>query len=429
MTFETAMEKLGTLQRFGSPGAVERVAWILEQFGNPQHQLQCIHVAGTNGKGSTCAMLSSILREAGYLTGLFVSPYIIEFRERIQINGEMIPKEAFAALMEQVFPYVEQLQSSGERMSEFELVTVLAILWFSKQKCDVVVFEVGVGGKRDSTNVITNVLVSVLTSVSMDHTEVLGDTIEKITRDKCGIMKPNGTFVVAPCQKAEVMPIVKEEAEKPNNCVVEASMNAIQLLHTDLNGTDFLYHGSTLHLPLIGVHQSFNVCTVLAVTEQLKQKGFSIEINHIKAGLEKVRFPARWEIVRKHPLIIIDGAHNQDGIDMLKVSVRQYLPNRTIVAVIGALRDKDTDYMIHALSDVFHHVITITPNNPRAMDAKTFALRWIACGQQATAAESVEDALYRAEQLIGENGVILVCGSLFVAAEVREKIKYHFMEK
>lgn len=314
-------------------------------------------------------------------------------------------------------------------MSEFELVTVLAILWFSKQKCDVVVFEVGVGGKRDSTNVITNVLVSVLTSVSMDHTEVLGDTIEKITRDKCGIMKPNGTFVVAPCQKAEVMPIVKEEAEKPNNCVVEASMNAIQLLHTDLNGTDFLYHGSTLHLPLIGVHQSFNVCTVLAVTEQLKQKGFSIEINHIKAGLEKVRFPARWEIVRKHPLIIIDGAHNQDGIDMLKVSVRQYLPNRTIVAVIGALRDKDTDYMIHALSDVFHHVITITPNNPRAMDAKTFALRWIACGQQATAAESVEDALYRAEQLIGENGVILVCGSLFVAAEVREKIKYHFMEK
>ena len=263
----------------------------------------------------------------------------------------------------------------------------------------------------------------------MDHTEILGDTIEKITRDKCGIMKPNGTFVVAPCQKAEVMPIVKEEAEKQNNCVVEASMNAIQLLHTDLNGTDFLYHGSTLHLPLIGVHQSFNVCTVLAVTEQLKQKGFSIEINHIKAGLEKVRFPARWEIVRKNPLIIIDGAHNQDGIDMLKVSVRQYLPNRTIVAVIGALRDKDTDYMIHALSDVFHHVITITPNNPRAMDAKTFALRWIACGQQATAAESVEDALYRAEQLIGENGVILVCGSLFVAAEAREKIKYHFMEK
>lgn len=131
-------------------------------------------------------------------------------------------------------------------------------------------------------------------------------------------------------------------------------MNAIQLLHTDLNGTDFLYHGSTLHLPLIGVHQSFNVCTVLAVTEQLKQKGFPIEINHIKAGLEKVQFPARWEIVRKHPLIIIDGAHNQDGIDMLKASVKQYLPNRTIVAVIGALRDKDTDYMIHALSDVFH---------------------------------------------------------------------------
>ncbi|MFR1214230.1 MAG: glutamate ligase domain-containing protein [Acutalibacteraceae bacterium] len=131
----------------------------------------------------------------------------------------------------------------------------------------------------------------------------------------------------------------------------------------------------------------------------------------------------------ENPLIIIDGAHNQDGIDMLKASVKQYLPNRTIVAVIGALRDKDTDYMIHALSDVFHHVITITPNNPRAMDAKTFALRWIACGQQATAAESVEDALYRAEQLIGENGVILVCGSLFVAAEVREKIKYHFMEK
>ncbi len=370
MTFETAMEKLGTLQRFGSPGAVERVDWILEQFGNPQHQLQFIHVAGTNGKGSTCAMLSSILREAGYQTGLFVSPYIIEFRERIQVNGEMIPKEAFAALMEQVFPYVEQLQSSGERMSEFELVTVLAILWFSKQKCDIVVFEVGVGGKRDSTNVITNVLVSVLTSVSMDHTEVLGDTLEKITTDKCGIMKPNGTFVVAPCQKAEVMPIVKEEAEKKDNCVIEAFMNDIQLLHTDLNGTDFFVSWQYITLAVDWRTSVFECLYGIGCNRTIKAKGFSIEINHIKAGLEKVQFPARWEIVRKHPLIIIDGAHNQDGIDMLKASVKQYLPNRTIVAVIGALRDKDTDYMVHALADVFHHVITITPNNPRALDAK-----------------------------------------------------------
>lgn len=429
MTFETAMKMLGTLQRFGSPGAVERVAWILEQFGNPQNQLRFIHVAGTNGKGSTCAMLSSVLREAGYQTGLFVSPYIIEFRERIQVNGEMIPKEAFAALMEQVFPYVEQLQSSGKRMSEFELVTVLAILWFSTQNCDIVVFEVGVGGKKDSTNVISNVLVSVLTSVSMDHTEILGDTIEKIARDKCGIMKPNGTMVVAPCQKDEVMPIVKEEGEKQHNLVIEASMYDVQPLHTDLNGTDFIYQGNLLHLPLIGTHQLINACTVLATLEQLKQKGFPIACQHIKAGLKKVQFPARWEIVNQQPLIIIDGAHNQDGIDMLKASVKQYLPNRKIVAVIGVLRDKDTDYMIHMLSDVFEHVITITPNNPRALDAKTFALRWIACGQQATAAEDVEDAISRAEQLVGKNGVILVCGSLFAAAEAREKIKYHFMEK
>lgn len=429
MTFEKAMEQLGTLQRFGSPGAVQRVAWILSQFDNPQNQLKFVHVAGTNGKGSTCAMISSVLQQAGYQTGLFISPFIVEFRERIQINGQMIPKKEFGKLMEQVFPYVEQLQKEGALMSEFELVTILAILWFSQQACDVVVFEVGVGGKQDSTNVITNVLVSVLTSVSLDHTEILGDTLAKIATDKCGILKPNGTMVVAPNQKDSVLQIVKEEALKLNNQLIVASLSDLKLLYTDLNGSKFYYQGQQLQLPLIGVHQQINAATALAVLDVLKQKGFIITLHHIAEGFKKVYFPARWEIVNRNPFIVIDGAHNHDGIDTLKQTITQYLPNRNIIAIMGAMKDKDTDYMIHALSNTFCHVVTITPQNPRALDGKLFALRWIATGQQATAATSVEDAIERALQLVGENDAILVCGSLFVAAEVREKIKYHFMEK
>jgi len=429
MTFEQAMKQLGTLQRFGSPGAVERVAWILNHFDATQNKLRFVHVTGTNGKGSTCAMVSAVLREAGYVTGMFISPYIIEFRERIQVDGKMIPKEQFASLMEQVFPLVEQIQATGVYMSEFELVTVLAILWFYRQKCDLVVFEVGVGGKRDSTNVVTNVEVSVITSVSLDHTEILGDTIAQITRDKCGIMKPYGTMVVAPCQTEEAMAVITEEAEKRQNRLVVASVDDVKLLHADLYGSDFLYQQQKLHVPLIGLHQQINTATALAVIEVLKQKGFAVELKHITDGLEKVQLSARWEIVHHVPLIIIDGAHNQSGISAFKQSICRYLAGRRIIGIMGALRDKDVKDMIQVLNNVFAHVVTITPKNPRAMQAQLLAQYWMDAGEQATAVASTEEALAYAVQLAGENDVILVFGSLFVAAEIREKIKYQFMEK
>ncbi len=429
MTFETAMERLGTLRRFGSPGAPERVDWILKRLGEPQRKLRLIHVAGTNGKGSTCAMLASVLQQAGYRTGLFISPYIVDFRERIQINGIMIPKEEFAGLMEQVFPYAEQLQSAGDHMSEFELLTVLALLWFSQRDCDVVVWEAGIGGKKDSTNVAACVPVTVLTSVSLDHTELLGDTIEEITRDKCGIMKPGGTMVLAPNQQDGVAPVVLEEAKKRDSRVVQACMEEIKVLRTDLHGTDFLYRASRFHLPLTGAHQLLNACTVLTVIEQLCKKGFCIAAEHIQQGLERVRFPARWEVMGEQPLVIIDGAHNPGGIDALKEAVMQYLPDRKITAIAGALQDKDTDYMTRSLSGMFAHVVTVAPAHPRALDAKVFAGLWLGYGQQACAAGDMEEALRKAKRLVGKNDVLLVFGSFFTAAEAREKLKYHFMEK
>ena len=429
MTFQTAMQRLEAMGRFGSPGAVQRVARILQEFNNPQNQLQFIHVAGTNGKGSVCTMLSNVLRQAGYKTGLFISPYITEFCERIQINGEQIPKQTFADLTEQVLPYVERLRQAGEHMSEFELITVVAMLWFCRQNCRAVILEAGIGGKRDCTNVIENTLVSVLTSISMDHMQLLGDSIEQITMEKCGIMKENGVTVCAPNQKSQALTVIEREANLHKNTLIQASLQSVAVQNSDLSGTDFLYHGDTLHLPLIGAHQILNVCTALAALEQLQQQGFCITLTHIKTGLAAVRFPARWELLQEEPQLFIDGAHNRDGIDALKAAVTQYFTDRRVVAVIGAMQDKDADYMAQALSGVFEQVITMPLQSSRALHAGVFAAKFSAQGQNVVAAGSVGEALRLATAAAGENGVILVCGSLFAAAQVRAQLKPHFLEK
>lgn len=429
MTFEAAMARLHALGRFGSPGAVERVAWILEQLGSPHERLRCVHVAGTNGKGSTCAMIAAVLQKAGYRTGLFISPYILEFCERMQIDGEMIPKTAFAALADRVFPFVEQLHQRGERFSEFEVVTMIALLWFWEQDCDFVVLETGIGGKRDATNVIATPMAAVLTPISMDHTALLGETLSEIATDKCGIMKEGGVVISAPDQAPEVLAVIEQEAQRSGSRLIVADMADMTVQHMDLYGTDFVYAGQMLYLPLLGEHQMQNACTALTVLEELRRQHIVIEPLHLQEGFAQVRFPARWEVMSRQPLVIVDGAHNRAGVDTLKVAMEQYLAGRNVIGIAGALQDKDTEYLTHCLCGKFSQVLTVMPDNPRALQSDVFAQQWRDVGQLAVACETSEQALEQALQVTGEDGVVLVFGSLFTAAQLRAEVLRYFEKK
>lgn len=419
MTYEEAIQKISSLLRFGIKPGLERMEKLLALLGNPQDSLKFVHVAGTNGKGSTCALLSSVLRKAGYRTGLFTSPYVSDFCERMQIDGEMIPHAALSRLVEQTIPFVEQMAESGEIITEFELITVLALQWFAQRHCDLVVFEVGLGGRLDATNVIQTPLVSVITSISLDHTAILGDTVEKIAYEKCGIIKENGITVCYPEQPAEALAVIRQTAAQRHNRLVLSDMSSVTRLSANLTGTGLEYRGLLVSLPFLGAHQVKNAVTALAVIEVLRELGYQINDHSIEAGFSCASFPARLEVFYHTPLVLLDGAHNPGGTSALAQAVRDYLAGKNVVAVMGMLADKDVDTAIGNLNGLFSRVLTLAPENPRAMLAEELAEKWEELGVPAQAAESGADALNSACSAAGENGAVVICGSLYLAGEIR----------
>ncbi len=419
MTYEEAQSKIASLLRFGSKPGLERISRLLELLGNPQDQLKFVHVAGTNGKGSTCALISSVLRKSGYRTGLFISPYVTDFCERMQINGEIIPRQEVAALVETVFPVVEQMEQSGDIITEFEFITTIAMLWFVQNKCDIVVLEVGLGGRLDATNVIKTPLVSVITSIALDHTEILGETVEEIAREKCGIIKENGITVCYPEQPPRAYEIIRDTAAQRKNRFVRTYMKSVEILSANITGTGLDYRGLLVHLPFIGGHQVKNAVTALSVIEVLRELGYRIADHSIEAGFCCASFPARLEVLSHSPLVVLDGAHNPQGIAALAEAVRKYFGGKKIVAVMGMLADKDVTASIELLEDLFSKVITLAPNNLRAMSAEKLAAMWWNRGIAAEPAEDIEVALQKALNFAGEDGAVLIFGSLYLAGEIR----------
>lgn len=421
MTYEEAINKIASLLRFGMKPGLERIEKLLELLGSPQDQLKFIHVAGTNGKGSTCALIASVLKKSGYKTGLFTSPYVTDFCERMQINGEMIPHEDLAALVEKTFPFVEQMAQNGEIITEFEFITALAMQWFAQSGCELVVLEVGLGGRLDATNVIKTPLVSVITSISLDHTAVLGNTVEQIAYEKCGIIKENGITVCYPDQPEKALEVIRGTAAKRGNRFILARRNSVTQLSANLTGTGLEYRGLLVNLPFIGEHQVKNAVTALAVLEVLRNEGYHIADHSIEAGFSSASFPARLEVLSFAPLVILDGAHNPDGTAALAAAVRKYLGGRKVTAIMGMLADKDVSAAVQNLSGLFSHVLTLTPQNPRAMNAEELAAHWKSTGTQADAMGSVEEALKKALGLSGSEGAVVICGSLYLAGEVRPR--------
>lgn len=417
MTYSQAVEKINSLLKFGSRPGLDRIETLLDKMGRPQDKTKFIHVAGTNGKGSVCTILSGVLRAAGYKTGLFLSPFIIDFRERIQIDGEMIPEQALCEITGEIMPLVEEMAAQDEIITEFELVTAIAFEWYARSRCDAVVLETGLGGLLDCTNVIGTPLASVVTSISLDHTAVLGGTLEEIAFQKAGIIKPEGKTVFYP-QQEEVNRVILDAAKQRHNDFYNASDYLPELVSTSVKGTKMRFKGQELSLPLIGAHQLKNAAAALAAVAALRG-GLDIPDTAVEEGFANAFIPARLELMDENPLVLLDGAHNPGGMKALSEAVKTYCRGKNTVCIIGMLRDKDSVTALSYIKGLFSTVIALSPDNPRAMPAEEFAQEARAYFDMVIPMQDKAHAVKRAFELAGEDGAVVVCGSLYLAAELR----------
>jgi len=413
MTYSAAIKYIHSLERFGIMPGLERVRLLCEALGNPQERLQFIHVAGTNGKGSACTMMAEVLRAAGRRVGLYTSPYVIDFRERMQVNGEMIPREDVARL-------TQKLRKIPVEATEFEFITAMAFAWFAGQSCDVVVLEVGLGGRYDATNIIRQPMCSVIMKIAMDHTQVLGDTIEKIAAEKCGIIKP-GCPVTTTCeQPPEALRVIEETARRQGCALHVPAPGECEIIASTIFGTKAILAGLPVQVPLIGPHMCRNALTVVRAAKVLGIPGEAVQ-----RGIERAKMPARMEVLSRNPLVILDGGHNPDGAHALAAALMELLPGRNFTAVCGMMADKNVAEFLQAMRPVVGEWITCQPQNPRAMPAEELAALVRAhgqeAGQKATAAGSAQDALRLLNQmgLPAEGRPVLICGSFYLAGEVR----------
>lgn len=419
MTYNEALAYIHSVGWLGSRPGLSRTVELLERLGNPERELKFVHVAGTNGKGSTCACIASVLKEAGYKVGFNLSPYILRFNERIQIGGEQIPDEDLAALVEEVSIHAEAME---DHPTEFELITALALLYFKRQNCDIVVLEVGLGGELDSTNVIPCPEVAVLTAMGMDHTQVLGNTMEQVARAKAGIIKDGGT-VVSYGGNAEADEVFRKVCEEKNARFVEADHSRVAAISFDLGDNVFSCEPyGELHLPLIGRYQLKNACTAITALEALRDKGWKIGDEDIRRGLAKVRWPGRFELLCTDPIFMLDGAHNPHGMAATVESLKAYFPEGGIHFLLGVMADKDVAAMTEMLAPLAADFTAVRPDNDRAMSAEALGEALAALERPVTVAESVREGVKIVLRRAGETGVACALGSLYFSGDVRQAV-------
>ena len=416
MTYEEALSYIHSICWKGSKLGLDRTRELLGKLNDPQKELKFIHIAGTNGKGSTAAMLASILEEAGYRVGLYTSPFINRFNERMQVNHQPIPDEELAALTEYVRPHADAMADSP---TEFELITALAMVWFARQKCDIVVLEVGMGGELDSTNIIDVPEAAVIAAMGLDHVKELGPTMADIARAKAGIIKEGGR-VVSYGGNPEADEVIAAVCRARNASLCQPDFSAIVPGDFSLEGQTFSYKGwRGLRIPLVGAYQMNNAAVVLETVEVLRQRGWSVSDEAVRQGLADTRWPARFEVLRRDPVFIVDGGHNPHGIRATAESLRRLFPGRKITFVTGVMADKDVEHILGLIVPLADQFFTVRPDNPRAMDAGELAARIEAMGAKATTCASVQDGVDRAIQAEGPHGVACALGSLYMSGEVR----------
>ncbi len=417
-----AREYIDKMERFGIKPGLERVGKMLAYLGNPQDKLKFVHVAGTNGKGSVSTMIASVLSVEGYRTGLFTSPYVLDFRERFMINGEMITEKEFAEIMTRVSTVNELLSKSGCRLTQFEIITAVALLWFQMRNCAVVVLECGMGGRLDSTNVIKSPLCSVITKISMDHTEILGDTVAKIAAEKAGIIKRGCPTVLSPGQCEEAVSVVRQKCSEMDSPLTICTLDDVEVRSMTPTVNHILYRGTRLIIPLAGEHQIANAVTAVDALRVISQNGVPVSESSISDGIAAARIAARFEVLSGNPLVILDGAHNPDGIAALGRSIDKLLKGRRVIGIIGMLGDKDYESSLKEIIPRFSRIIAVSPNSPRAFSAKSMAkcaAEFAAEGVSVTPFDSLKKASEAALKASDENTAVVVCGSLYLASDIR----------
>ena len=438
MTYEQALDYIHSVCWKGSRPGLTRTVELTNRLGRPQDSLKFIHVAGTNGKGSTSAMLAAVLQRAGYKVGLYTSPFILRFNERMRIDGCDIPDEELAEITEFVKPHAEAM---ADTPTEFELITAIALCYFARNHCDYVVFEVGMGGRLDSTNVIDaeTVVASVITGIAMDHTAFLGDTPEKIAAEKAGIIKAGvpvvygGNHPPVGLATGDSLPspeaiscgaVIREKAAKMNAPYVETNHTQLANIRSDLFGADFDFGGyKDLHVSLSGLYQPHNAANVLTLLDILRTRGLTIPESAIREGLASVKWPARFEVLTREPLVIADGGHNPEGIDAAIASVKAYFKDETILLLTGVMADKDYGHMVARMGEVSARAFCVRPANDRALDPVKYAEAFREIGVPAEGYATVAEGVKAAMETAKREGKALLClGSLYMYGEVREAV-------
>ena len=415
MDYKEALRYIDGTHWFGSKPGLARTEALLEGLGRPQDGLKFVHIAGTNGKGSCAAMLASVLKAAGYRTGLYTSPYLFRFNERMQVNGRPIDDAPLAALVTKLRPLAEAME---DHPTEFEIITAAALRWFADERCDIVVLEVGLGGRLDATNVIAAPEAAVLMNIGLDHTQVLGDTLEQIAAEKAGILKP-GCAAVAYQQQESVLEVFRQRAREVGATLTVADFSQLRPEFDSLEGQSFSYRGVPYALSLLGGHQLRNAAVVLETVEVLRRRGWRLDQTDVEHGLYATSWPARFELVSEEPPFVVDGGHNPQCAETVRDNLLHYFPDSRRVLLVGVLADKDWPALFEILDEAADEWVCVTPESERALPAETLAAHLEKTGKPVTVCQSIADGVETAREKTGADGMACAVGSLYMAGAVR----------
>lgn len=414
MDFAAAMNYIEEKNKLGIVPGLDGIYELLRRLGNPQDKIQCLHIAGTNGKGSIFSFVESILREGGYKVGRYISPTIFSYLERFQINGHVIPEDDFSFLLEKIAVCVLEMEADGYTSpTAFEIETALAFLYFFENRVDYALIECGMGGELDATNVMAKPVASVMASVSMDHMQFLGDTLESIAAAKSGIIK-GGSMLISYPQQEKVTQILKSVCEKRHADFDMVDEGDVSIVSRGLDKTEFVYKDKNYTIRLTGDYQVYNAATAILLIENINRKANRVIADDasVAAGLSKTCWPGRMSKIHDKPMIYVDGAHNEKAWQELKETVNMYFTNKEIIYIIGVLRDKEYTKMIDILAPTMKHAVTVTPANSRGLEKELLSELIKEHGVPSVTADGCGEALKLAMSKASEDDVILVCGSL-----------------
>ncbi len=423
MMYDEALAYIHNTLKFGTKPGLRRIREMLARLDNPHKKVKFVHVAGTNGKGSTTAMVTNILRSAGYKVGMFISPFVEDFRERIQVDGRYITEDELCFHLERLLPVIEKVKEIGfTHPLEFEIVTTLAFDFFAEQKCDYVVLEVGLGGKYDCTNVIDAPLAAVIASISLDHTKVLGNTVSQIAREKSGIIKSGTSVVCYAKQPDDAFKAISDRCSDVGAELNVPDLTKLSVLSKSLSGTDILYDDLNIHIPFVGDYQIYNTLSVVETARILQRRGVAISNDDIVRGIANTRFPGRMEIVWESPVCIIDGGHNPDGVRAMCESIDSLRDGKRLICVMAMFEDKEYSKCVEQVAKRADAFIATQINYHRALDACKLADIAKNHCEQVLACDDIKTAVIKAMDFATIDDIILVCGSLYSVSPARDAI-------